>query len=108
MDVIPVLESTDTLERREWAICFLWIVKNCSRQRLLREWWKNDTMKNHIAFLKVLYLCVEVCKHPALNREASFIALDVIEDYMEDNIQEMLKENCEQLDSTCSQYLHSC
>lgn len=77
--VLNIVHSTEHLERlpqaelREWLICFLYILKNCSRQ-LVRDWLTKETSDHRIALLAVFRQCLEafeVSLGPLNSREAA-------------------------------------
>ena len=45
-------------EKVEWLLCFVYIIKSCSRD-LLRSWWRKDTQKRQIHFLSLLATCLQ-------------------------------------------------
>jgi hypothetical protein len=58
MDYTDQLASQQT-EEKDWLLCFLYIIRHCSRD-LLQSWWKKDTQKRHTAFLRLLSSCLRM------------------------------------------------
>jgi hypothetical protein len=87
-------------EKKEWFVCLLYIIKNCDRQSLLRKWWLFDTQKNHIAFLNLLHMGIKVLEDAHLLREASFVTLDILEEFMEDMTADLSTENSRLMDAS--------
>jgi hypothetical protein len=54
-----ILQGMSEEERRDWLVCFMWIVKNCDHLKLLRQWWKKDTLKNVKAFFVIVGLAIQ-------------------------------------------------
>lgn len=108
-----ILQGMSDEERRDWLVCFMWIVKNCDHLKLLRQWWKKDTLKNVKAFFVIVGLAIQtfqaripriplsillyvVCvswtrltarrlsQEPHLKRELGFTVLDVADEFMLD------------------------
>jgi hypothetical protein len=69
----------------------LWIVRNCYRDEILRAWWKCDSQKNHVGFLQLLSLSASAFTDLRLIREAAFVTLDILEDFLSD-FEEQLRE----------------
>ena len=87
------LQINDKPEMMEWAVCVLWILKHCNREKILCKWWAEDTQKNHVAFLQLLHTCIGVSTDEHFSRESSFIVLDVLEDYLEVMLNELASED---------------
>jgi len=101
-------------ERRDWLVCFMWIVKNCDHLKLLRQWWKKDSLKNVKAFFVIVGLAIQtfqacipriplsilqnvvwcvlwtrltarrLSQEPHLKRELGFTVLDIADEFMLD------------------------
>jgi len=94
LERVNVIKSMVDDEKREWLICFLWIVKNCNHEQLLRQWWKKDTLKSLKAFFDILCCCLETFKDEGeLRREMCFTILLIVEAFMEDFQEELDDES---------------
>jgi hypothetical protein len=98
LDRAGVVMAMDEEERRDWLICLVWVVKNCSLS-LLRQWWKKEANKNLKAFFLLLASALQTFKEPHLKREISFTALEVVETYMVDFSLELTNENGEHMEN---------
>jgi len=83
-------------ERTHWMASLLFVLRNCSKNDLLRRWWLNDTQVGRVAFLEVLFVLVKEFEDDSLGVETSFVALAILEDFMGDLESSMVHE-----DSVC-------
>ncbi|KAL6049946.1 RasGEF domain-containing protein [Balamuthia mandrillaris] len=90
MDVVLVEKEKD-----DWLLCFIYIVKNCSKD-LLKSWWKRDTQKRQISFLRLLASCLKAFEAGMqCGGEVCMTTLDVLMDFMIDFEEELIAPGSE-------------
>eukprot|EP00007_Cunea_sp_BSH-02190019_P005574 CAMPEP_0174233870 /NCGR_PEP_ID=MMETSP0417-20130205/3789_1 /TAXON_ID=242541 /ORGANISM="Mayorella sp, Strain BSH-02190019" /LENGTH=1779 /DNA_ID=CAMNT_0015312155 /DNA_START=274 /DNA_END=5609 /DNA_ORIENTATION=+ len=89
-----IFDEAPEVEKSDWAVSLLFVLRHCSRAKLLRHWWRNDTQKSLVSFLRALFTCTSVFRQPVMEYESSFVILSVLEDFMGDNKKPIsLREN---------------
>jgi hypothetical protein len=71
-------------ERRDWLVCFMWIVKNCDHLKLLRQWWKKDSLKNVKAFFVIVGLAIQTFQARILRIPLSILQCVCVMDTADD------------------------
>ena len=93
LEQLPLLRNATLPVQLSWLHLLLWVLRYCSRKQLVREWWRQDTQRSHIALLTILLLTTEafpVPENAALAQETALICLDTLEDFMWDFRNEIL------------------
>eukprot|EP01087_Luapelamoeba_hula_P015415 TRINITY_DN4603_c0_g1_i1.p1 TRINITY_DN4603_c0_g1~~TRINITY_DN4603_c0_g1_i1.p1 ORF type:complete len:2339 (+),score=482.98 TRINITY_DN4603_c0_g1_i1:7388-14404(+) len=71
------------IEAADWLLCFVWVIRNCTRS-LLQSWWNKDTQTRHLAFLRLLSGALRFFKSADFGSEVACTVLVVLTDFMSD------------------------
>jgi len=87
-----VISKMQVAEVQKWLLCFLWILKY-QKERILRGWWKKESIKGKIEFLRILQYCLDLFMDRNGSCEVNFIVLDVCIHFIDHSERILSKED---------------
>eukprot|EP01087_Luapelamoeba_hula_P013453 TRINITY_DN3839_c4_g1_i2.p1 TRINITY_DN3839_c4_g1~~TRINITY_DN3839_c4_g1_i2.p1 ORF type:complete len:1930 (-),score=376.88 TRINITY_DN3839_c4_g1_i2:62-5851(-) len=89
LEHLSTIQEMDDDEKRDWLVCFAWVVRNQDSKNLLRKWWKKDTFKSISAFFRLIGATVtsfpaRTPQDSALRKELGLSFLGIAEEFMQD------------------------
>ena len=104
-----LIEKTqkDEMERTEWCLCGLWVMRYMNREAQLRHWWRGESTENLVNMFTFLRYCLDTFQNDEAMREDIMCLMSEVYDlFLDDLADELAIEGSKVMEAMSLSMIH--